>query len=221
MEVKLGEIGSIRNGMVKDKIISLLNEVTREGADIQGLINKLENSDFFTAPASTKFHCNYEGGLAEHSLNVFEALDKLCDQYAPTISRESRIIVSLLHDLDKMNKYEKFYYNVKDYRVDGKFSDSVGKFNWKEESGFKMKDAEDRFVFADHGKNSEYEIGYFIPLTLEESAAVINHMSDAIEEYRPYDMSAIFNRYLLATLLHAADFLATFMTERTSHVKSK
>ena len=150
--------------MVKEKIFSLLKEVNREGADIEGLINKMESSGFFTAPASTKFHCNYEGGLAEHSLHVFEELDKLCDIYAPEISRTSRIIAGLLHDLEKMDKYEKFYYNVKDYKTDGKFSDSLGKFNWKEESGYRTKEGEDRFVFSDHGKNSEYMVGYYIPL---------------------------------------------------------
>ena len=207
--------------MVKVKITSLLREINREGADIEGLINKMESSDFFVAPASTKFHCNYEGGLAEHSLHAFDELDKLCNIYAPEISRESRIIVALLHGLDKMDKYEKFYYNVKDYKSDGKFSDSVGKFNWKEESGYRMKEAEDRFVFGHHGHNSEYKIGYYIPLKLEESAAIINHMSDAMEEYRPYDMTPIFNKYTLAALLHTADFLATFIIERNSKVRNK
>lgn len=207
--------------MVKIKITSLLREINREGANIEGLINKMESSGFFIAPASTKFHCNYEGGLAEHSLHVFEELDKLCELYAPEIPRESRIITSILHDLEKMDKYEKFYYNVKDYKSDGKFSDSVGKFNWKEESGYKLKDGEDRFVLGHHGHNSEYMIGYFIPLNLEESAAIINHMSDSMEEYRPYDMTPIFNKYKLATLLHTADFIATFIIERNSRVKSK
>ena len=207
--------------MLEAKIISLLKEINREGADIEALINKLEKSDFFTAPASTKFHCNYEGGLAEHSLHVFVELDKLCDMYAPEIPRESRIIVGLLHDLDKMNKYERYYYNVKDYRPDGKFSDSVGKFNWKEESGYKMKESEDRFVFSDHGKISEYEVGYFIPLSLEESAAIINHMGNVMDEYKPFDMTPIFNKYKLASLLHTADFLATFIIERNSKIRTK
>lgn len=201
---------------MKEKFISLLREINREGSDIEGLISKLEKSDFFTAPASTKFHCNYEGGLVEHSLHVFEELDKLCDLYAPEIPRESRLIVALLHDLDKMNKYELYNFNVKDYAPDGKFSDSKGKFNWKEKSGYKMKDEEDRFVFSDHGKNSEYEVGYFIPLKLEESAAIINHMGSVMDEYKPYDMTPIFNRYTLVSLLHIADFIATFVIEKNS-----
>ena len=57
---------------MKEEFLKLLRQVKREG--IEDLINFLEKSDFFTAPASTRFHGNHEGGLVEHSMKVYEIL---------------------------------------------------------------------------------------------------------------------------------------------------
>lgn len=57
---------------MKERYLELLRTIKREG--IEELIKYLESSDFFTAPASTKFHGDYEGGLLEHSLKVYDIL---------------------------------------------------------------------------------------------------------------------------------------------------
>ena len=92
--------------------------ITREGAD--KLLAYLENSDFFTAPASTRYHGNYEGGLCQHSLNVYDALvdilnrPRVKETYGISYSNESIAIAALLHDLCKVNFYKASTRNVKD-----------------------------------------------------------------------------------------------------------
>ena len=194
------------------RFTELLKKVNREGADIPGFIYKLEHSDFFVAPASTHYHLNVKGGLVQHSLNVYDNIVKLAQTFNIDCSEDSLIIVSLLHDIDKMNKYELYDKNVKNYHEKGTKHDDNGKFDWVVEKHYKIKDNDKRFVYGHHGQNSEYIVNTFIPLDLEESVAIVNHMGGD-DEYKPYDSSAIFNRYPLATLLRMADFMATFITE--------
>jgi len=87
----------------KQKILSLLNSVERENID--ALITYLKESDFFVAPASTRYHLNFPGGLAQHSLNVCKSLKHLNKIYKINIPEESVIITSLLHDICKINLY--------------------------------------------------------------------------------------------------------------------
>ena len=194
------------------RFVELLKEVEREGANVSGLIYRLEHSDFFVAPASTVYHMNVRGGLCQHSLNVFDNLVKLVEMQQLDIPRTSIIIVALLHDIDKMNKYEIYDKNVKNYHDKGTKKDDNGKFDWVTEKHYKIRDNKDRFVYGHHGQNSEYIVNTFIPLDLVESVAIVNHMGGD-DEYKPYDSTAIFNRYPLASLLHIADFMSTFITE--------
>ena len=99
---------------LKDKFIEIYKEhITRPGSE--RLLDYLlsDSSDFFAAPASTRYHGAYEGGLCEHSINVYECLKDYCeresvkDTYGLDFSDESIAIVSLLNDL----------FNIKLYRV--------------------------------------------------------------------------------------------------------
>ena len=91
---------------MKEEFLELLKEVKREG--IEELIKFLETSDFFKAPASTRYHGDYEGGLVEHSLKVYEILKhKVQNCIMPiNISEESIKIIALLHDICKTNFYK-------------------------------------------------------------------------------------------------------------------
>ena len=91
---------------MKEEFIELLRSTKREG--IENLLNFLEKSDFYTAPASTRFHGNYEGGLLEHSMKVYEILQEKVKNapIALNIPPETLIIVPLLHDLCKANFYK-------------------------------------------------------------------------------------------------------------------
>ena len=105
----------------KERFISIYKQyIHRQGNDklLEFLLSN--KSDFFTAPASTRFHGNYDGGLVEHSLNVYDCLkdylsrQRVMNEYGLNYSEESIAIVALLHDLCKINCYKKGMRNVKE-----------------------------------------------------------------------------------------------------------
>ena len=98
---------------MKEQFLELLKTVKREGID--ELIKFLEKSDFFKAPASTRFHGSREGGLVEHSLKVYEILKHKVKNNIEKmdIPEESIIIIALLHDICKTNFYKIDYRNAK------------------------------------------------------------------------------------------------------------
>lgn len=199
----------------KQEFLSEINKITRPNSRISDLVSFLENYGFFNAPASSVYHNAFEGGLCEHSLNVLANLRKLCNiKQIYTISEESIIIVALLHDISKFDFYEPFIKNEKVYSDSGDKYDNMGKFSWVAKKGYKVVDSRKRFVFGTHGQNSQYLINQFIPLTIEESAAIINHMGQS-NDAAP-DLTAIYNAFSLACLLHIADMLATYIDERNN-----
>lgn len=194
-----------------DRFINLLTSIKRDG--IEDLMNYLKNSDFFQAPASTKFHGAYAGGLVEHSLNVYDAL---CFLYGnlnnpesaglalPEISEESLIIVALLHDLCKVNTYHEDTKNVKNERG-----------VWEQVPYFKR---EPKLPMGHAGK-SLFIIQKFIDLSTEEALAIYWHMGAYdTSNYNTYDeMSQAYGDNLLAFLLHQADMFATYILENDSY----
>ena len=62
----------------KNRFIDLVKGITREGVDMERLLRQLEESDFFEAPASSRYHNSFKGGLCAHSLNVYDCLKKMC-----------------------------------------------------------------------------------------------------------------------------------------------
>lgn len=179
----------------KSQIINLLKtNVKREGID--KLINYLEVSDFFTAPSSTRFHCNYEGGLAEHSLNVYNYLVSLTQGLG--FSSETLTICAILHDICKTFFYTVEYRNKKD---------ETGA--WIKEPYYTVKDE----MPLGHGEKSCLLISEFIKLTKEELYAIRWHMGLGEPKENYNYMSEAFNKYPLAVYLHVADLMATYITE--------
>ena len=198
---------------MKEDFIALLKRIKRQNADIDGLIDKLVNSDFFSAPASTKNHSAFEGGLVRHSLNVYNNLNRLVEDKGLNIPQDSILICGLLHDISKMNFYEVAIKNKKVYSKDGSKWDDLGRFDWVSEKGWAAKPVEDRFVYGNHEETSEFMIRYYIPLRVEESVAILcHHGGKGYDSHDSYDK--MFGRYKLATLLHLADMLATFVDEK-------
>ena len=199
----------------KERFIELLRSVKREGAQIEKLISKLEESGFFTAPASTKYHSSFEGGLCQHSLNVYDNLSLLCKSRDIQVSEDSLIICALLHDMSKMNMYEECVKNAKVYKPTGGKVDEIGRFDWEAQKAYRTKEAADRFVYGNHEQTSLFMISRYIPLTLEEEVAILHHMGGVGEDSnRSVQISEVFNRYTFALMLHLADMMATFIDER-------
>lgn len=188
----------------KQRFIELYNtHITREGAD-KLLEYMLEKSDFFTAPASTRYHGSYEGGLLEHSLNVYDCLKHFIDdpytqeKFGITCSDETVAIVSLLHDLCKMN-----FYTVSQRNVKGE--DGV----WRKEPYYSVDDK----VPYGHGEKSVYIITGFMRLTRQEAFAIRFHMGFSGDEPKSLISSAL-NQFPLAVATHIADMQASMFIEK-------
>ncbi len=198
----------------KQLFLDILESVDREG--ITDLINFLESSDFFTAPASTKYHYNFEGGLCAHSLNVYFNLYELAEQYKVRgieIPMDSIIICGLLHDISKTNFYELYTQNKKVYSENGSKYDELGRYDWQSVYAYKTKDISQRFVAVEHCVNSVFIIEDFIKLTLEERTAIACHHSAFNNRSDATELSEVYSRSPLALFTHLADLQATFIDE--------
>ena len=201
----------------QEKFCELLRSIERKGANIEGLISKLESSDFFEAPASAKYHNSMKGGLVDHCLNVYYNLESLVKNkhLQDLIPEESIIICGLLHDMVKMNYYERVARNVKKCYRYGKKRDELGTFDWVAELGYKVRDEEERFIYGNHEETSEFMIRQYIPLHVEESAAILVHHHSLGYDSAPISTtSKTMERYHLACLLHIADMISTYIDER-------
>ena len=200
----------------KKRFLELISSINREGAQIDRLMHKLENSDFFYAPASVKYHGAYEGGLCAHSLNVYDVYMTLISQIPnldPICYDENSIkIVTLLHDISKMNKYAKTVKNTKVYSENGSKHDEMGRYDWVSMPGWSTR--EDAFLYGSHEMTSEYIARQFIPLTLDESVAILHHMGGMHWDSAQDNISGVYGKYTIATLLHIADMIATYVYER-------
>ena len=180
--------------------------ITRPGA--AKLLDWLEKSDFFEAPASTRHHLAKPGGLVEHSINVYKQLRKLCmenpfDAELPwlTAEDEERIaICGLLHDVCKANFYTVEMRNRKNEQGE-----------WEQYPFYTVKD---QFPFG-HGEKSVYIISSFMRLNRDEVMAIRWHMGGFDDTVRAgsYAMSDAFKECPLAVLTHVADMLATYLEE--------
>lgn len=199
----LNEVEKQLDSENKKDFIRLLRDTKRAG--IEDLIKWLDTeTDFFTAPASTKYHLNCKGGLLQHSLNV---LDQLVVQASMEVSDDdisqelmnSIVIVSLLHDVCKANFYIEKEKNVKNE-----------KGNWVKEPFYTINDS----FPVGHGEKSVILIQKFIDLTDDEILAIRWHMG-AFEPKESYNsLSNAFNKSWLALDLHIADLKATYINEK-------
>lgn len=178
--------------------------IKRPGSD--KLLEWLEESDFFTAPASTRFHGNYEGGLCEHSVNVYEELVRLSKAYPEVrIQAESAAIVTLLHDLCKIGCYKQELKSRKTGRTK-----RDGKPEWENYIGYTF---EEDFCYGGHGSKSVYLIQKFMNLTEAEAVAINCHMGAWDRSPGDYSLGPAFEQYPLAWLVHVADESATYIRE--------
>ena len=185
----------------KKKFIAIYNAtIKREGAD--KLLQFLEESDFFTAPASTRYHGSHPGGLCEHSINVYECL---CDYlkrpraralYGMNYTEETIAIVSLLHDVCKTNFYVETTRNVKEDGV------------WKTVPYYSI---EDQLPYG-HGEKSVYIASGYMRLTRDEAFAIRYHMGFSGDSDKR-DVGNAFAKFPLAIALNFADTEAAYFIE--------
>lgn len=188
----------------KEKFIQIYNEtITREGADRLLAYLCSESCDFFTAPASSRYHSAHEGGLLEHSLNVYECLvdymerKRVKDMYGLAYSAESIAIASLLHDLCKINFYKTSFRNVKDENG-----------RWQSVPYYTIEDS----LPYGHGEKSVYIATGYMRLTRDEAFAIRYHMGfSGVEDNN--NVAKAFEMFPLAFALSVADQEATYFME--------
>ena len=193
----------------REEFLKIFNEnIQREGSD--KLLEWLEKSDFFDAPASTNKHSSYKGGLCQHSINVYKRLVKLAkselsEDEQKRFSDESLAIMGLLHDVCKVDCYVEDKKNVK---VDGK---------WEQKPYYRFEE----ILPYGHGEKSVYILSAFIKLSREEALAINWHMGE-------YDLRVkngssaiyeVFYKYPICFLLHNADLQATYLDEKINGEK--
>ena len=172
--------------------------ITRAGS--AELLDWLYKTDFFTAPASTKYHCACKNGLVMHSVSVYDVLmEKHFNE--ETDSRESYAISALLHDLCKAQFYKVSERNVK--------NDETGV--WEKQPYYSV---EDKFPYG-HGEKSVFLIERFIRLKIEEAMAIRWHMG-GFDDNGGFSMSVAYDKYPLAVKLHLADMESTYLREKNT-----
>lgn len=197
--------------MQRDKFLKIFDEQIgdREGKEALREWLTGDACDFFTAPASTKYHGNYTGGLCEHSLDVYEMAVKLEELYRENIRKlylvlnrpydreqfmESLAVAALFHDLCKVNFYKT--------RTGGR---SVG---------FAV---DEQLPFGGHGSKSVYVLSKYLKDLKDEEAIAINcHMGFSRGEDNTISIGESFRYSPLAWIIHVADEAATFMLDRVT-----
>lgn len=189
----------------KERFIAIYKDkIKRDGADklLDFLLSS--SSDFFTAPASARFHGNYEGGLVEHSLNVYDCLcdimkrPRIKEVYGIEYSEESIAIAALLHDLCKINFYNVSFRNVKN---------DMGK--WESVPFYTIDDS----LPYGHGEKSVYIISGYMRLTRDEAFAIRYHMGFSADKENHGNVGKAMEMFPLAFFLNCADSEAAYYIE--------
>ena len=191
----------------KEEFLQIYNEyVKRQGS--QEFLDWLLKTDFFTAPASTKYHGACEGGLLLHSLNVYKTLRERYFEEGKD-SEESFAICALLHDLCKAQFYKVSTRNVK--------NDVTGQ--WEKVPYYTVEDA---FPYG-HGEKSVFLIELFMRLKTSEAMAIRWHMGGFDDSARggSFAISLAYEKYPLAVKLHLADLESTYLKEKNTSMVNK
>ena len=187
----------------KQQFIKIYTDfIKRDGAS--SLLDYLNRTDFFTAPASARFHMAEVGGLCQHSLNVYNRLlaavkADFGDDYQKVYSDETLAICGLLHDLCKVNYYVVEMRNVKE------------ESGWVKRPFFKV---EEKFPYG-HGEKSVFIATQYIKLTPEEAMAINWHMGgfDDTAKAGSFAIAHAYEQYPLAVKVHLSDLEATYLCE--------
>ena len=180
---------------MKEEFIRLLRSTNRDG--IEDLIQFLEKSDFYKAPASTRFHGSFEGGLLEHSMKVYEILKhKVKNSVLDlNVSDDTLIIIALLHDICKANFYKVDYRNAKNESGE-----------WEKVPYYTVDDT----IPYGHGEKSVMMITEYMKLTVEEKYCIRWHMGFTEPKEVYNTLGQAFKKFPLALILHEADLASTY-----------
>lgn len=195
-----------------EKFEQLLTSVKRDGID--KLLAYIRKSDFYRAPASTRFHSCHDGGLLEHSLNLYECLlskkqNPIWAEVLREVDGESLILVALLHDLCKSYLYVPEFKNKKVYSDTGTKRDEGGRFDWQAVKGYST---DDKIPYG-HGEKSVMMIEEFIKLKPIERYAIRWHMGFTEPKEYWNTLTTAIKKYPVILAVHQADMEAAYLLE--------
>lgn len=195
-----------------EKFEQLLTSVNRDGID--KLLAYIRKSDFYRAPASTRFHSCHDGGLLEHSLNLYECIlskkqNPIWAEVLREVDDESLILVALLHDLCKSYLYVPEFKNKKVYSDTGTKKDEGGRFDWQAVKGYST---DDKIPYG-HGEKSVMMIEEFIKLKPIERYAIRWHMGFTEPKEYWNTLTTAIKKYPVILAVHQADMEATYLLE--------
>ena len=190
----------------KQRYLDLIESLEMSDESKDQFLSWLNDSDFFEAPASTKYHGAYKGGLCEHSLQVYDNLVNINNQEGKKVNYTDTTLklVALLHDISKTNFYELYFRNVKNEITN----------QWEKVPEYRIRDNNNRFIFGNHEQNSEFIAHTFFPLSAEESCAILHHHGGMGHDSSQVDLTPIYNKYSLCCMLHVADLLACYIDQK-------
>lgn len=174
------------------KFQDVLRILNRKGTE--KFLSWLETTDFYTAPASTRFHGSYSGGLLEHTMNVYRVALKFYTSNifcSLEIPMNSVIFCSLMHDLCKINCYKQELRWTKNQ--ENKWV-QIPQYVWDE-----------REPFGGHGSKSVYLAQRFFELNPQEASAINAHMG----AYDNPNVNKVYENNKLAWIIHIADEYAS------------
>lgn len=187
----------------KQEFLKIAREnIKRDG--LEDLLKWLESTDFFEAPASSKFHSAEAGGLCFHSLNVYKRLLSMAkNEWGEDFNKETVTICALFHDVCKCCFYKTEYRNVKDENG-----------NWIKKPYYAIDDP----LPYGHGEKSVYIINGYMRLTREEALAINWHMGgfDKRVAGGDFQFSKAYYKYPICVMTHLADVMATYLDETTT-----
>lgn len=192
----------------KENFLALANKnIKRKG--IENLLKWLEKTDFFTAPASTKYHSYFEGGLCEHSLKVYDNLCHLVQwkmnsgQELDAATIESITIIALFHDISKIGKYEISFRNSKNEKGE-----------WEKVPYYAYTNEKSKILLG-HAETSICMLQKFLLLTLEEATSIRWHMGayDTSVKGGDREYSAALQKCPIAMLTHIANDMSATLDE--------
>lgn len=197
----------------KKLFLDLVSSIKRDG--IEELVAFLENSDFFIAPASTRFHCSLPGGLALHSLNVYHMFEHKCESLPfksilGGIPEDSRKIITLFHDICKTYMYEIDYRNKKIYSDTGSKKDEKGRYDW---AAVEYYTVNDRIPYG-HGEKSVMMLEEYLKLQPFERYAIRWHMGFSEPKENWNTLGNAIEKYPVILALHQSDLEATYLLEK-------
>lgn len=193
---------------MQDRITKLLLETDRFG--VEKLVLAMEEGGFFTAPCSGANHLCKVGGLAEHSLNVYECMKTLNKSLNAGISEDSLILVSLLHDLGKMGDHNKPNYVANMIKSKTKKKET-GEYDLMQ-SEAKPYETNKDLTYEEHEIRSLLIAERYIRLSEDEETAILHHNG----LYGKLDSSygnANHCKTKIAYLLHVADMYCSRFVE--------